>query len=109
MTLWFVLLALSVVVGLMLRYVVVLTRDLRGRAERERSLHHLARTLSGAVSVQEVARQVAKDALISTRAFGAYVERARDGAVEVIAAAGERTPSAGEVADYRDSLTKAVA
>jgi signal transduction histidine kinase len=88
MTLWLVVLALLLVVGLMLRHVIVLTRDLRGHAERERSLHRLARTLSGAVSVQEVARQAANDAVISTRAFGAYVEHARDGAMEVIAAAG---------------------
>jgi signal transduction histidine kinase len=107
MTLWFVLLALLIAVGLMLRHVVELTRDLRSRAEREQSLHHLARTLSGAVSVQEVARQAANDAVMSTRAFGAYVERARDGAVEVIAAAGERTPLASEVVDYHDSLTEA--
>lgn len=108
MTLWVVLFALLVVVGLMLRHLVALTRDLRGRAGREQSLQHLAHTLSGAVSVEEVARQAAKDAVISTRAFGAYVERARDGAVEVIAAAGERTPPATEVVDYHASLTEAV-
>jgi K+-sensing histidine kinase KdpD len=107
MTMWVVLLALVIVVGLMFHRMVVLTRALRGLAERERSLQHLALTLSGAVSVQEVARQAATDAVISTSAIGAYTERLRDGAVEVIAAAGERTPSTGEVVDYHDSLTEA--
>lgn len=88
MTHWFGLLALLVVVGFMLRRVVVLTRDVRGRDERERSLQHLAGTLSGSVSVQRVAQQAADDAVRCTRALGAFVERARDGGVEVIAAAG---------------------
>src|SRR5690348_1703093 len=87
----------------------MLTRDVRRRVEREQSLHQLARTLSRAVSVQEVARQAVQDAVISTRASGAYVERARDDAVEVIAAAGERTPSVDHVVDYDASLTEAPA
>lgn len=108
MTLWFVLVALLVVVGLMLRHLVWLNRDLRGRAERERSLRHLARTLSGAVSVQTVAQQAADDAVICTRALGAFVERVRDDTIEVIAAAGASTPSASETVDYDDSYTGAV-
>lgn len=109
MTLWFVLLALLIAVGLMLRHVFVLTRDLRGRAKRERSLQHLARTLSGAVSVEEVARQAANDAVTFTRAFGAYVEHARDGTIEVIAAAGERAPPTSQIVDYDKSLTEVAA
>lgn len=96
------------VVGLVIRRLAVWTRDLRCRFKREASLQHLARTLSGAVSVQEVAQQAARDAVVSTRAFGAYLERAHDGAVEVIAAAGERTPSVGQVVDYDDSFTSAI-
>jgi K+-sensing histidine kinase KdpD len=109
MTLWLVLLALLVVVGLMLRHVVVLTRDLRGSAKRERSVQHLARTLSGAISVEEVARQAANDAVIFTRAFGAYVEHAGDGTIEVIAAAGERAPPTGQRVDYDKSLAEVAA
>jgi len=109
MTLWLVLLALLVLVGLMLHHVVGLTRDLRGQAKRERSLQQLARTLSGAVSVEEVARQAANDAVIFTRAFGAYVERARDGTIEVIAAAGESAPPTSQIVGYEKSLTEVAA
>jgi signal transduction histidine kinase len=109
MTLWFVLPALLVVVGLMFHHVVVLTRDLRGRAKTERSLQHLARTLSGTVSVEDVARQAVNDAVIFTRAFGAYVERARDGTIEVIAAAGESAPHTTQTHDYHKSLTEVAA
>ena len=90
----------------MLHHMVVLTRDLRGYAKRERSLRHLARTLSGTVSVEEVARQAANDAVSCTPAFGAYVERARDGAIEVIASAGERAPPTAQIHDYHKSLTE---
>jgi signal transduction histidine kinase len=86
-----------------------LNRESRESAERERSLHQLARTLSGAVSVQEVAQHAATLVVISTSAFGAYVERARDGSIQVIAAAGDRTPPTGQIVDYHNSLTEAVA
>jgi signal transduction histidine kinase len=99
----------ALIVGLVIRRLIVWARDLRRCAERVASLQHLARTLSGAVSVQDVAQQAAREAVVSTRAFGAYVERARDGAVEVIAAAGERTPSVGKVLDFDDSFTSATA
>lgn len=71
---------------------VVLARDRRRRVEREAALYHLAQTLSGAVSVEDVAQQAAAYALVSTRTERAHVERARDGVVEVIAAAGTRPP-----------------
>ena len=70
---------------------VVLARDRRRRVEREAALYHLAQTLSGAVSVEDVAQQAATYALVSTRAERAHVERARDGVMEVIAAAGARS------------------
>jgi signal transduction histidine kinase len=96
------------VVVLVIRRLVIWTRDRRCRVKRETSLQHLARTLSGAVSVQEVAQQAATDAIVSTRAFGAYVERAHKGAVEVIAAAGQGAPSVSQVVDYADSFTSIV-
>jgi signal transduction histidine kinase len=99
----------ALLAGMVIYRLVVWTRDLRRRAERAASLRHLARTLSGTVSVEEVAQQAAREAVVFTRAFGAYVERARDGNVEVIAATGERTPSVGQVVDFDDSFTSATA
>ena len=82
-------------------------RELEDRIAEQASLQHLARTLSGAVSVEQVAQQAAKDAVRSTRAFGAYLERARGTVVEVIAADGKRIPSVGTRLHYDDSLTAA--
>src|SRR5688500_3224782 len=83
----------------------VLARAFRYHGEMEASLHRVARTLSGAVSVQEVAEQAAGDAVRTTRAAGAYVECTRHGIVDVIAAAGDGTPPAGTLIAYDDSLT----
>ena len=106
----FVLIALGILgFGVVLYGLVVLVRDRRRHAEREAALYHVARTLSGAVSVQEVAQQAVKYALASTRALSAHVERARDGVVEVMAAAGERAPSVGGQVKYPDSFASSVA
>jgi signal transduction histidine kinase len=102
-------LVVVLIVGWILRRVDVLHREVRYRVETEASLHHVARTLSGAVSVQEVAQQAARDAVRSTRAFGAYLERARDGVVEVVAAEGVGTPSLGMRLEHDNSLTAATA
>jgi signal transduction histidine kinase len=97
------------IVGRLLHGVDMLDRAFRYRVTMEASLHHLARTLSGAVSVQDVAQQAARDAVRSSRAVGAYLESARDGWVEVIAAEGVGTPSFGMRLEYDNSLTGATA
>jgi hypothetical protein len=65
------------------------------RVEKEASLRALARTLSGALSVQEMVEKVAEEAVRSTRAFGAYVERAQAREVVVVAGSGDGRPPAG--------------
>jgi signal transduction histidine kinase len=101
-------LALSAVVVLvvwLLHRQAVLTRDLRHRAERETSLHQVARTLSGAVSVQDVGQHAANAAMLSAHALGVYLERVHDDTAEVIATAGKRTPVLGTAIPYSESLT----
>jgi signal transduction histidine kinase/CHASE3 domain sensor protein len=75
------------------------------RADQEASLRALARTLSGALSVKELVDHVAAEAVRSTRAFGAYVERAEDREIEVVAGAGRGVPPMGTRAPYPGSLT----
>ena len=75
------------------------------RAEKEASLRALARTLSGALSVREMVERVAEEAVRSTRAFGAYVERAGPHEVEVVAGSGQGVPPLGTRAPYPGSLT----
>jgi K+-sensing histidine kinase KdpD len=105
----FALIALGILTfSVVLLGLIALARDRRRRVEREAALHHLAQTLSGAVSVEEVAQHAAKYALVSTRAVSAHVERARDGVVEVIAGAGERAPPLGHRVNYPDSFASSV-
>ena len=78
------------------------------RAEKEASLRALARTLSGALSVREMVERVADEAVTSTRAFGAYVERAAAHEVEVVAGRGEGVPPVGTRAPYPGSLTSEI-
>ncbi|HEX8208898.1 MAG TPA: ATP-binding protein [Longimicrobium sp.] len=75
------------------------------RVEKEASLRALARTLSGALSVREMVEKVAEEAVHSTRAFGAYVERAQAHEVVVVAGSGEGVPPLGTRAPYPGSLT----
>ena len=82
-----------------------LAEQVAARAEKEASLRALARTLSGALSVREMVERVAEEAVRSTRAFGAYVERAAAHEVEVVAGAGEGVPPLGTRAPYPGSLT----
>ncbi len=78
------------------------------RVEKEASLRALARTLSGALSVREMVEKVAEEAVSSTRAFGAYVERAQTHEVEVVAGRGEGIPPLGTRAPYPGSLTSEI-
>jgi signal transduction histidine kinase len=82
-----------------------LIRDLRYRVEREASLHQVARTLSGAVSVQEVGQQAANAAIRSARTLGVYLERVHDDTVEVLATAGTCAPALGATIPYGESFT----
>ncbi|MBD0321065.1 MAG: GAF domain-containing sensor histidine kinase, partial [Gemmatimonadetes bacterium] len=85
-----------------------LARQVAVRAEKEASLRNLARTLSGALSAREMVERVAEEAVRSTRAFGAYVERAEPHEVEVVAGAGDGVPPVGTRAPYPGSLTSEI-
>ncbi|HUG55007.1 MAG TPA: PAS domain S-box protein [Vicinamibacteria bacterium] len=85
-----------------------LARLLRYRAQEERALRDVARALSSAVTVAEVAQRVVTAAVDTTRGFGAYVERARQGEVEVVALAGDGVPALGTHAPFPGSLTEAI-
>jgi len=82
-------------------------RQLRYRAQEERALRDVARTLSAAVTVNEVAQRVVQAAVETTRGFGAYVEEARVEDVEVVAVEGQGGPPLGTRAPFPGSLTDA--
>ena len=83
-------------------------RQLRYRAQEERALRDVARTLSAAVTASEVTQRVVQAAIETTRGFGAYVEEARAQDVEVVAVAGKGVPPVGTRAPFPGSLTDAV-
>jgi PAS domain S-box-containing protein len=83
-------------------------RQLRYRAQEERALRDVARTLSAAVTASEVSQRVVQAAIETTRGFGAYVEEVRAGEVEVVAVAGRGVPPVGTRAPFPGSLTDAV-
>jgi len=82
-------------------------RQLRYRALEERALRDVARTLSAAVTVNEVAQRVVHAAVATTRGFGAYVEEARAQDMEVVAVEGQGSPPVGTRAPFPGSLTDA--
>jgi PAS domain-containing protein len=83
-------------------------RQLRYRAQEERALRDVARTLSAAVTASEVTQRVVQAAIETTRGFGAYVEEARAREVEVVAIAGKGVPPLGTRAPFPGSLTDGV-
>ena len=83
-------------------------RQLRYRAQEERALRDVARTLSAAVTVSEVTQRVVQAAIETTRGFGAYVEEVRAGEVEVVAVAGKGVPPLGTRAPFPGSLTDGI-
>jgi PAS domain S-box-containing protein len=85
-----------------------LARQLRYRAQEERALRDVARTLSAALTVSEVAQRVVQAAVETTRGFGAYVEEVRTGDVEVVAVAGQGVPPVGTRAPFPGSLTDGI-
>jgi len=85
-----------------------LARRLRYRAQEERALRDVARALSAAISVTEVAERVVRAAVETTRGFAAYVEELRGSDVEVVAVAGSGVPPLGTCAPFPGSLTEAI-
>ena len=85
-----------------------LNAELEDRAREERALRTLAQSITGAVRVTEVMHQIAEGALSVSSAAGAFVEQVMNasGEVEVVAAAGERTPPVGQRVAYPGSLTE---
>ena len=87
-----------------------LNAELEDRAREERALRTLAQSITGAVRVSEVMHQIAQGALAVSSAAGAYVEQviAPNGEVEVVATAGERTPTLGHRVPYPGSLSEEI-
>jgi PAS domain S-box-containing protein len=83
-------------------------RQLRYRAQEERALRDVARTLSAAVTASEVTQRVVQAAIETTRGFGAYVEEVRAQEVEVVAVAGRGVPGVGTRAPFPGSLTDGI-
>ncbi len=89
--LFLALLALVVVVavGWLVRRLNLLAAELRRGVEEESSLHHLAGSLNGAASVEEVGRQVTRAAVERTQSSSSWLERVVDGAPVVVASNGD--------------------
>ena len=98
----------AVVAGAIARRLRVLTRRARRRADEEQELRVLARTLSGALTANEVVQRLVDSAVANTRASGAYVEQAHATEVAVVATAGEGGPPVGTRVPYPGSLTEAI-
>ena len=82
-----------------------LERLLRRRAEEEESLRRLAGTLSGAFTIDEVARHTVAAALNSSRVGGAYIARAVDSHLIVVSGGGSCTSATGTQAALPNWLT----
>jgi PAS domain S-box-containing protein len=85
-----------------------LTRRARRRAQEEQELRHLARALSGAVTVKDVAQNVVQGLVATSRASAAYIELAAEPDVAVAAATGEGAPAVDTRVAYPGSLTEAM-
>ena len=87
-----------------------LNAELEDRAREERALRTVAQSITGAVRVSEVMYQIVEGALAVSGAVGAYVEQVvtPEGEVEVVAAAGERTPPTGQRVPFPGSLTEEI-
>lgn len=91
-----------------------LAQRLDARARQQEALRHAASELGEMLSVGETVEAIARHAVETTNAFGAYVERALDPApgseeqVEVVAVAGNGAPPVGTRAPYPGSLSEEV-
>ena len=81
-----------------------------GEGVRLPPLAEVARSLAAALDVREVMQRVSTSAVELTRAYGAHVEQivSAEGVVEVVAHAGEGTPSLGTRVPYPGSLTEEI-
>ena len=98
----------AVVAGAIARRLRVLTRRARRRANEEQELRILARSLSGALTSNEVVQRLVDGAVSNARASGAYVERAHEDEVAVVAVSGQGTPAIGTRVSYPGSLTESI-
>ena len=98
----------AVVAGAIARRLRVLTRRARRRAREEQELRVLARTLSGALTGNEVVQTLVDSAVENRRASGAYVEQTHATEVAVVATAGAGAPPVGTRVPYPGSLTEAI-
>jgi PAS domain-containing protein len=73
-------------------------RDARGRAREEAALREAAEAVNIHFTVEAVVQQIARSAVTTTNADGAFVEKVdiERHQVEVVAAAGERAPATGD-------------
>jgi PAS domain S-box-containing protein len=80
------------------------------RAAEEAALRRATEAVGVAFSVEDVLRQIAQSALEATGADGAFVKRLAigSGEVEVVAAAGDRTPEVGSRTPFAGSFTERV-
>lgn len=87
-----------------------LNRELEERAREERALRTLAQTITGAVRIPELMRQIAEGAISVSEASGAYVEQIDPTGefVEVVAVAGAGTPTCGHRVEFPGSLTEEI-
>jgi PAS domain S-box-containing protein len=87
-----------------------LNQELQERAREEYALRNLAQTITGAVRVPELMRQIAEGAIAVSEAIGAYVEQITipGKQVEVVAVAGTATPSQGQIVSFPGSLTEEI-
>lgn len=83
-------------------------REAERRARQEAALRQAAAAVSAAFTAEDTARLIAENALVATRADGAFVERVvvGSGDVEVVAMAGECVPPLGSRVPYRTSFSQ---
>lgn len=89
-----------------------LAARIQQRAREQAALREAAHSMSGLPSFQQVAKVAADHAVATTRAIGAYVERAdvpKPGTeIEVVAVSGKGPPPLGNRVPYTGSLTESL-
>jgi PAS domain S-box-containing protein len=82
----------------------------RRAREMERTLRKISQAIAGAMTSREVMMHAARGAVEVSGAVGAYVEQVIDdnADVEIVAVAGEWTPSVGQMVPYPGSLTEEI-
>ncbi len=98
-------LAVIIVVGWLVHRLNLLAAELRYGVEEEASLHHVAGTLNGAPTVEEVAQQVTMSAMSWTRSAGCFLERHVGDVAQIIASRGAEAPPPGSSVPFSESAT----